>query len=199
MKKELQAQPLYFMACPTRLERVTFGSAGRRSIRAELRALSVNSGNRWQSTPRWDLRQAESGPPVSGLCLPVFGWPPVNRSGGPDSPEVEYRLSPESAVQMRKDVWHYSCPPPHQLVHALDLTGQEGFQLWRQVGDAPIIILGRARIEPDRTGIGINLTQLKRKGLTLHSPAECVGDCYRHLDVLWRRMPQEKGARESAA
>lgn len=46
MKKGLLSQPLNFMACPRRFERLIFGSAGRRSIQAELRAHSVRSYGR---------------------------------------------------------------------------------------------------------------------------------------------------------
>ena len=80
-KKRLLSQPLQSMACPARFERAIFDSAGRRSIRAELRAHTGSRSKAGRNTGRHlnigtDRRPAKPGSdPEPG----PRGFPPLEQ------------------------------------------------------------------------------------------------------------------------
>jgi hypothetical protein len=54
-----------------------------------------------------------------------------------------------------------------QLINTLELRAQERLQLWREVDDAVVVVLGGPRIEAEFAGLEVELPALERENLAL--------------------------------
>ena len=76
-------------------------------------------------------------------------------------------------------------PPglPFDGADPLDLRREERFQLRSEVDEPPLVILRPAGIQPDRSGVKIELPTLEREDLALGPPPERLGDRRRHPEI----------------
>src|SRR5262245_24994840 len=92
-------------------------------------------------------------------------------------------------ISVREEVGDHPTQLALQSPHAGDLLGQEHLQLGRDVDDAPLAVLGDARLQDQRSGFEIDMAQAEGEHLALHPPAERVRDADGDLEILGQPLP----------
>lgn len=96
---------------------------------------------------------------------------------------------PTSATEVWKQERNDPTGFPLNRTNPLDLSGQEGFELRREMDDPSLGVLGLPRIQPKRAGVEVHLAALKGKHLALHPPAVGLRDCRGSLKIWSESVP----------
>lgn len=72
---------------------------------------------------------------------------------------------------------------PLQRRHALHLSREQALELWRQIHEAAVVVLCRARLEAQRPRLEVELAPRRCEHLARHPPAVGIGDRHDGLEV----------------
>ena len=102
----------------------------------------------------------------------------------PRAPDVPPWPSDLIAVERGEERWNDTAETALERPHALDLRAQQRLELRGQIDNAAFVVLRGAGVQPERTGLEVELSALEGKDRARRPPSEGVGERDRRLEVL---------------